>query len=96
MKQHELEALLGYRLYIPELNQNGRPTMTKNRNEFMSKAEPLRIDLGGTTTFVSPKQFSTGSVGWYTNGKITVMVDGKPVVCAYSVNLTAVGSKEWE
>ena len=40
------------------------------------------------------KAFSTGSFGWYLNGKTTVMVDGKAVSVQIGLNLTLVGSKE--
>jgi len=40
--------------------------------------------------------FSTGSFGWYYNGKTTVMVDGKPLSVQVGLNLTVVGSKEAE
>jgi hypothetical protein len=42
------------------------------------------------------KQFSTGSFGWYMNGKTVVTVDGKPVSVQIGMNLTVVGSKDAE
>jgi hypothetical protein len=41
-----------------------------------------------------PREFSSGSLGWYTGDKITVMVDGVPTRVQVGVNLTVVGSKE--
>ena len=40
------------------------------------------------------KEFSTGSLGWYLNGKATLEIDGKPVQVQIGLNLTLVGSKE--
>jgi hypothetical protein len=40
------------------------------------------------------KEFSTGSLGWYLNGKTTIEVGGKPVTVQIGMNLTIVGSKE--
>jgi hypothetical protein len=40
------------------------------------------------------KQFSTGSFGWYMNGKTVVTVDGKTVSVQIGMNMTVVGSKE--
>jgi hypothetical protein len=40
------------------------------------------------------KEFSTGSLGWYLNGKTTIEIDGKPVAVQIGLNLTIVGSKE--
>ncbi len=45
-------------------------------------------------TSYTRKAFSTGSFGWYRNGKTTVMVDGKAVSVQIGMNLTIVGSKE--
>ncbi|MBL8693830.1 MAG: hypothetical protein JNJ88_06990 [Planctomycetes bacterium] len=64
------------------------------RAEFLAKAEPVKIEIGGTIILADKKEFSTGSFGWYANGKATVMVDGKPVPVQISANLTAIGSKE--
>jgi len=40
------------------------------------------------------KEFSTGSLGWYLNGKTTIDVGGTPVSVQIGMNLTIVGSKE--
>jgi hypothetical protein len=40
------------------------------------------------------KEFSTGSLGWYLNGKTTIEVGGTPVSVQIGMNLTIVGSKE--
>jgi len=40
------------------------------------------------------KTFSTGSFGWYMNGKTVVTIDGKPVSVQIGMNLTVVGSKD--
>jgi len=40
------------------------------------------------------KEFSTGSLGWYLNGKMNVEIDGKVVAVQIGMNLTIVGSKE--
>ena len=39
-------------------------------------------------------EFSTGSFGWYLNGKTTIDVDGTPVSVQIGMNMTVVGSKE--
>jgi hypothetical protein len=40
------------------------------------------------------KEFSTGSLGWYLNGKTAIEIDGVPVSVQIGLNLTIVGSKE--
>lgn len=58
-----------------------------------NKGVPVTFD-GSTPIVAEPKEFSTGSMGWYLNGKATIMVDGKPIKCQIGLNLTIVGSKE--
>ena len=64
------------------------------RADFKTKAEPLKIDINGFPMIAEPREFSTGSFGWYVNGKATQMVDGKPVSVQVGMNLIVVGSKE--
>ena len=61
---------------------------------FMEKAEPLMVTINGQDMLAEVKQFSTGSFGWYMNGKTLVSIDGKPVSVQIGMNLTVVGSKE--
>lgn len=65
-----------------------------SRSEFAAKAKPLTAEINGQGRIVSTKEFSTGSLGWYENGKITVMIDGKPVACTMAIQITVIGSKE--
>lgn len=65
------------------------------RQQFRENAEPIQITLDGRPMAdVEVKEFSTGSLGWYLNGKITLEVDGVRVPVQVGVNLTIVGSKE--
>ncbi len=64
------------------------------RAQFTEKAEPVRITINGNEMLAEVKQFSTGSFGWYLNGKTIIMVDGKPCNVQVGLNLTLVGSKE--
>ena len=64
------------------------------REDFLAKAEPLKIDLGGFPMVAEPREFSTGSFGWYVNGKATLSVDGKNLSVQVGMNLIVVGSKE--
>ena len=65
------------------------------RSEFTAQARPLPITIDGQAQSAHPKRFSTGSVGWNVNGKVTVMVNGQAVRCQCSLNLTVIGSKKW-
>ena len=62
--------------------------------KFLEKAEPLRVTIHGQEMLAEVKAFSTGSFGWYLNGKTVVQVDGKPVSVQIGLNLTIVGSKD--
>jgi len=62
--------------------------------QFLDKAEPLKISIQGQEMLAEVKSFSTGSFGWYLNGKTVMTVDGKVVSVQIGMNLTVVGSKE--
>ena len=62
--------------------------------QFLAKAEPLKVSINGQEMLAEVKAFSTGSFGWYLNGKTMITVDGKPVSVQIGMNLTVVGSKE--
>lgn len=66
-----------------------------SREVFRKAAKPLPLTIDGKAGMVlSPKEFSTGSFGWNTNEKYTVMIDGVAVPCQLGINLTIIGSKE--
>ncbi|MDB4957985.1 MAG: hypothetical protein JWO36_5554 [Myxococcales bacterium] len=62
--------------------------------QFLEKAEPLKVSINGQEMMAEVKQFSTGSFGWYMNGKTMVTVDGKMISVQIGMNLTVVGSKD--
>ena len=65
-----------------------------SKADFIAKAEPLKVDVNGVTLIAEPKEFSTGSFGWYLNAKTTVTIDGKLLTVQIGANLTVAGSKE--
>jgi hypothetical protein len=64
------------------------------RAQFTEKAEPLKVTINGQDLVAEVKEFSTGSFGWYLNGKIVVPIDGKNCSVQIGMNLAVVGSKE--
>jgi hypothetical protein len=62
--------------------------------QFLEKAEPLKVIINGQEMLAEVKSFSTGSYGWYINGKTIVTVDGKTLSVQIGMNMTVVGSKE--
>jgi hypothetical protein len=77
------------------------PAMAKSpcplsKTQFLEKAEAVKLTIGTNELIADKREFSTGSFGWYHNGKTTIMVDGKPLSVQVGINLTVVGSKEAE
>ena len=66
------------------------------RGEFSADAPNAitAVVAGNNTVLLGKKVFSTNSLGYYANGKITLEIAGKPVVFQLGFQLTAVGSKE--
>jgi len=62
--------------------------------EFAEQAKPLLLSISGKEAIASPKEFSSGSFGWFTNDKFVVMVGDVPVKAQANVILTVVGSKD--
>jgi len=73
-----------------------KSTCPVSRTQFVEHAEPLKITINGNDMLAEVKQFSTGSFGWYLNGKTTVTIDGKALSVQIGMNLTVVGSKDAE
>lgn len=67
-----------------------------SKTQFLEKAEAVTITIGNAEIVADKREFSTGSFGWYYNGKTTITVDGKPLSVQVGLNLTVVGSKEAE
>ncbi|MBX3156862.1 MAG: hypothetical protein KF773_12885 [Deltaproteobacteria bacterium] len=64
--------------------------------QFLEKATPLKITINGQDMLAEVKSFSTGSFGWYLNGKTVIEIDGKAISVQIGMNMTVVGSKEAE
>jgi hypothetical protein len=65
-----------------------------SRAEFRESAQAVKIEINGVTHMAEVKEFSTGSFGWYLNGKSVIDVGGKQVSVQIGMNLTVVGSKD--
>ena len=71
-----------------------KTTCPISREQFRTKARPVTITIGDVPTVVPTKEFSTGSLGWYLNGKTVLEIDGTPVQVQLGFTLTIIGSKE--
>jgi hypothetical protein len=71
-----------------------KTTCPITRPEFRAKAKPVTVTIGNVPLVAEVKEFSTGSLGWYLNGKTMIEIGGTPVSVQIGLNLTIVGSKE--
>ncbi len=71
-----------------------KSTCPVTRAEFLNDAKQVEITINGIPMTAEVKEFSTGSLGWYLNGKANVKVGDKSVSVQIGLNLTIVGSKE--
>jgi len=65
-----------------------------SRQDFRANAKPVTITINSVPLQAEVKEFSTGSLGWYLNGKTSIDVGGTLVSVQIGMNLTIVGSKE--
>lgn len=65
-----------------------------NRNQFRAGAKSIKVTIDGTDYIAEPKEFSTGSLGYYVNGKQNVTINGVRCQAQVGINLTLTGSKE--
>jgi hypothetical protein len=84
----------------PALGMHGERSMAKKstcpitRKQFREKAQRVEVTINGQKWMAAPKEFSTNSLGWNLNEKITIEIDGVSVTVQVGLNLTVVGSKE--
>jgi hypothetical protein len=71
-----------------------KTTCPISRTDFRQRAKPVSVTINSIPLQADVKEFSTGSLGWYLNGKATIDVGGTPVSVQIGLNLTIVGSKE--
>lgn len=71
-----------------------KTTCPVTRKQFRDTAKQVTVTINGVPHSAVVKEFSTGSFGWYLNGKTTIEVDGIAVPVQIGMNMTVVGSKE--
>lgn len=71
-----------------------KSTCPITRADFRSHAKPVVVKIGEVELIADPREFSTKSLGWNLNGKITLRVGETPVTVQVGLNLTIVGSKD--
>lgn len=71
-----------------------KTTCPVSRKQFIENAKPVEVILNGIPMMAEVKEFSTGSLGWYLNGKVSIKVGETPVTVQIGMNLTILGSKD--
>jgi hypothetical protein len=71
-----------------------KTTCPISRVDFRAKAKPIPVTIGGMSQMAEVKEFSTGSLGWYLNGRTTIEIEGQHVPVLINASLVIVGSKE--
>ena len=64
------------------------------RKEVKDNAQAVTFEIAGMPVTAEPREFSTGSFGWYFTGKVSITVNGKTLPVQVGCNLTVVGSKD--
>ncbi len=65
-----------------------------SREQFAAQAKPVEVRINGVPLLAEVKEFSTGSLGWYLSGKVTLPVGDTAVSTQIGLNLTIANSKE--
>ncbi|EEA07823.1 uncharacterized protein CMU_028970 [Cryptosporidium muris RN66] len=83
---------------ITKKSTKPKETSVMSIDEFLEKAQVLSLTINNSKTKLAaaPRQFSTGSVGWYYGNKVSLPVGDSDVICQLSLNCTVVGSKSWK
>lgn len=71
-----------------------KTTCSISRKQFTEGAKPVEVVINGIPMTAEVKEFSTGSLGWYLNGKVSIKVGETPVTVQIGMNMTIVGSKD--
>jgi hypothetical protein len=77
-----------------EVVMSRKSTCPISRSQFRAKAKPVSITVNEVPMVAPTKEFATGSLGWYLNGKTVIDIDGTAVTVQLGLSLTVVGSKE--
>eukprot|EP00419_Tripos_fusus_P011247 CAMPEP_0172663026 /NCGR_PEP_ID=MMETSP1074-20121228/5675_1 /TAXON_ID=2916 /ORGANISM="Ceratium fusus, Strain PA161109" /LENGTH=195 /DNA_ID=CAMNT_0013478969 /DNA_START=77 /DNA_END=664 /DNA_ORIENTATION=- len=77
-------------------NRAAEQALCMTKADFMRSAKSFKIEIGDRQLTVPPKEFSTGSCGFFSNGKVTMNVGSVPLTVQCSLNCTVIGSKQWK
>jgi len=64
--------------------------------EFIDAASPFQATIFDNIVEAFPRTFKSGNKGWWGGGKVWIPVGKKKLWAQLGINLTIIGSKEWE
>jgi hypothetical protein len=73
---------------------NGGNICRISRQQFRVNAQPLSCKIGDILMSAGPRQFSSGTLGWYGRGESEIEIDGTPVDVKIQVQVWVNKSKE--
>jgi hypothetical protein len=83
----------------PEKGEKGttkkRQLDMMTKSEFLKQAEEVTVQIGSKKMKLVPRQFSTGSSGYYSSGKVEMPCGDRTIMVQCSINCTVIGSKTW-
>jgi hypothetical protein len=78
----------------PSTNGSNKTACAISRKAFMGQ-KPVPVTVGENTILAAtPKEFSSGTFGYFANEKVTRIIDGVPVKFQLNLIMTAIGSKD--
>jgi hypothetical protein len=77
----------------PTTPRGRRTRCPVTRERFRAIAQGLPIQVGKAKVLAEPKEFHTGSFGWYSGDQVILYFDGQRTKCQLSVSVTIIGSK---
>ena len=72
----------------------GKTVCPISREQFRQNAKPIEVIINGEKMTAVVKEFSTNSLGWNINNKLTIKIGDTAVVVQVGLNMTIVGSKD--
>ena len=70
-----------------------RAKCSMTKEQFLAHAESFKLTVGDKALECKPREFSTGSFGWFLSGKANIAVGETTVPVQIGVNIAVIGSK---
>jgi len=67
-----------------------------SKETFLKDALPIKVTIGDQVIYLTPREFASGSFGWYASEKPTMLIGTVPVKTMGNLTLIVIGSKPGE